>query len=98
MSEDAVTSITCQCGGKPSPAQRVEADQTVDVRICWTCGAEEPPLYPRTQRQRDGDPFDLEAVCEECEQPFCQSRRHRSDLCGLACSTRRALRAQRRSV
>lgn len=34
----------CPCGGVMQPARRYEATRTLDVLICWRCGAEDPAM------------------------------------------------------
>ncbi len=82
----------CACGGEMTPALRYEIEQTVSVDICWTCGEESDPLYPRTSLQRNGVPFTEDAICPRCHasftQPIRNSRRvHPTIYCSIQCGT-----------
>lgn len=76
----------CSCGHVMTPGRRYEATRTLDVSICWQCGAEDPPLYRRPVVHRRhcrwcGDAFfaddDRKACSEGCELALGLYRRSR---------------------
>lgn len=75
------------CGGQMSPALRYESGAVVGTVICWTCGAESEPLYARSRRARNGEPYLLDATCIGCGRD-CGRRRDQQPAavyCSYAC-------------
>jgi hypothetical protein len=83
------------------PATRFESAPavTVDVLICWECGAEDPPLYRRTTIQRNATTSTTPARCDECGVEFIADDTHGPRLSDRRyCSQQHANIANRRHV
>ena len=78
------------CGNWMTPAVRYEESRTIDVRICWDCGAEDRPLYRRSRFERNGDPWDWITLCPHCGTSFFGPREGNGPrtYCSMACATR----------
>lgn len=91
----------CPCGGLMAPALRYEASRTVEVRCCWRCGLEDPPLYKRSRLERNGPEFLAGGACEGCGKAFCLRPDYPTQrFCGRLCQGRAAgfQKSQRRSA
>lgn len=80
----------CRCGGTLKPAVRYETQpmRTVDVRCCFDCGAEQPPLYRRHREQRNGEPYAQQAWCQWCGRSFSRVARRKPLYCNHSCMGR----------
>ncbi len=81
----------CECGGALVAATRYEEHGTVSVTACFGCGAEEPPLYPRTALTRNGPAFDAVAECPYCGSEFTQPANIHEQprvYCSMLCASR----------
>lgn len=78
------------CGHLMTPGLRYEATRTVDVRICWTCGNETPPLYGQSARL-----VTRTRGCGWCGERFALTPTDPDrKTCSLACADKRATVAQ----